>query len=310
MKYIFIIFLFVTIFTVHEGSVLASSMSIPFEAEDVGLQEYLGDDTSAGARSDGTVQINNAILTIVNWIKNILGLLAAAWIIWNGFLLVNAQGNESVYETSQRSIMWGVIALVGSFLVDPFIRNVIYGGGDVLAPGQALLNPEMSTGRGILEIEGLIFWGKSMIAIIAVVMILYTGMKTMVSLDSDDQLSKQKTNMKWIVGGIILIIFNEIMVGSGIYGNPSINASTGKPETLRDSVRVITEASGFVGFLLYFVATMAVAALVYGGYLILTAAFNEEQADTGKTIIKNVLIGLVIVFISYTLVQSVIFLKA
>lgn len=310
MKYVFIILLLITMFTFNESHVLASSMSIPFGGEDVGLQEYLGDDSSAGARSDGTVQINNAILAIVDWIKNILGLLAAAWIIWNAFLLVNAQGNESVYEKSQRSIMWGIIALIGSFLVDPFIRNVIYGGGDVLEPGQALLNPEMSTGRGILEIEGLIFWMKSMIAIISVVMILYTGMKTMVSLDSDDQLSKQKTNLKWIVGGVILIIFNEIMVTFGIYGNPSINPNTGKPETLRDSVRIITEATGFVGFLLYFVATVAVAALVYGGYLILTASFNEEQADQGKTIIKNVLTGLVIVFISFILVQSVIFLKA
>ena len=39
-------------------------------------------------------------------------------------------------------------------------------------------------------------------------------------------------------------------------------------------------------------------------------AYTDEQADQGKTIIKNVLTGLVIVFISFILVQSVIFLKA
>lgn len=310
MIYFFLILIASVLFFSGDISVLANSIDIPFKPGDVGLKTFEGVDTTQGSRTDGAVQINNALLEIVRWFRNILGVLASVWIIWQGFNLVNSQGDEAVYESAQKSIMWGVIALVGSFLVDPFIRNVIYGGGDTISAGQALLNPELSTGRGILELSGLMFWIKTMLGITAVAMIMFTGMRSIVSLDSDDEIANQKRNIQWVIIGILIIVFNEILVNFGIYGSPSINPNTGKPETIRDSVRVITEASGFVGFLLYFFAALSVAAIVYGGFLILTASYNEEQAETGKSIIKNVVLGVIIAFVSYMLVRSVIFLQA
>ncbi|MBT4937191.1 hypothetical protein HON22_04715 [Candidatus Peregrinibacteria bacterium] len=310
MIYVLLIFIAGALFFSGDISIFANSIDIPFKPGDVGLKTFEGADSTQGARTDGAVQINNALSEIVSWFRKILGALAAAWIIWQGFTLISAQGDEAVYENAQRSIIWGIIALVGSFLVDPFIRNVLYGGGDSISAGQAILNSELSTGRGILELSGLMFWIKTMLGVIAVAMIMYTGMRSIISLDSDDEISNQKRNVQWVVIGIMIIIFNEIFVNFGVYGNPTINPNTGKPETIRDSIRVITEVSGFVGFLLYFFAALAVAAIVYGGYLILTAAFNEEQAETGKNIIKNVLTGIVIAFLSYMLVRSVIFLQA
>ena len=49
----------------------------------------------------------------------------------------------------------------------------------------------------------------------------------------------------------------------------------------------------------------AVIILIYGGFLYITSAGNSDQAGKGKTAIFNALIGIVIIVLSYTIVQIV-----
>lgn len=49
----------------------------------------------------------------------------------------------------------------------------------------------------------------------------------------------------------------------------------------------------------------AVIILIYGGFLYITSAGNTESATKGKTAIINALIGIVIIVLSYVIVQIV-----
>lgn len=49
----------------------------------------------------------------------------------------------------------------------------------------------------------------------------------------------------------------------------------------------------------------AVVMLIYGGFKYITSAGNTDQATTGKTAIVNALIGIVIIVLSYIIVQIV-----
>jgi heme/copper-type cytochrome/quinol oxidase subunit 2 len=49
----------------------------------------------------------------------------------------------------------------------------------------------------------------------------------------------------------------------------------------------------------------AVIILIYGGFLYITSAGNTDQAGKGKTAIQNALIGIVIIVLSYIIVQIV-----
>lgn len=49
----------------------------------------------------------------------------------------------------------------------------------------------------------------------------------------------------------------------------------------------------------------AVVILIYGGFLYITSAGNTENATKGKTAILNALIGIVIIVLSYIIVQIV-----
>lgn len=62
--------------------------------------------------------------------------------------------------------------------------------------------------------------------------------------------------------------------------------------------------TGWTNFLLPFVGTIAISAIVYAGFLYLTAASNEEQSGKAKKIIIWVVIGIVIIFSAYAIVNT------
>ena len=49
----------------------------------------------------------------------------------------------------------------------------------------------------------------------------------------------------------------------------------------------------------------AVIVLIFGGFLYITSAGNDDQAKKGRTAIQNALIGVVIIVLSYVIVQIV-----
>ena len=58
-----------------------------------------------------------------------------------------------------------------------------------------------------------------------------------------------------------------------------------------------------VGNVLLFLAIVAVLYGIYGGFLMVTAGGDEEKVKKGRTIIFQVLIGLVVIFLANSIVQ-------
>lgn len=63
--------------------------------------------------------------------------------------------------------------------------------------------------------------------------------------------------------------------------------------------------AGWTNFVLPFVSVLAIAALVYAGFLYITAMGNEDQTSKAKNIIVWVVIGIVIIVSAYALVNTV-----
>ncbi|MFA6458002.1 MAG: hypothetical protein WCV72_01250, partial [Patescibacteria group bacterium] len=78
-------------------------------------------------------------------------------------------------------------------------------------------------------------------------------------------------------------------------------ASNYKGNTYGDAIGSIT---GWTNFTLPFVGVIAIAALIYAGFLYLTAAGNEDQAKKAKNIIIWVVIGIIIIFSAYAIVNT------
>lgn len=65
-------------------------------------------------------------------------------------------------------------------------------------------------------------------------------------------------------------------------------------------------ANNIIGNLMMFLAFLAVAYGIWGGFQIITAWGDEEKVKKGRTILIQVSIGLVVIFIANSLVQFVI----
>ncbi|MBD3328222.1 hypothetical protein GF340_02850 [Candidatus Peregrinibacteria bacterium] len=75
--------------------------------------------------------------------------------------------------------------------------------------------------------------------------------------------------------------------------------ATGGQGSLRDLVLT------FLNFFLGFLGIIAVIMIIYGGILYVTAAGNQESIDKGKKIILYSIIGIVIILLSFALVNTV-----
>ncbi len=77
------------------------------------------------------------------------------------------------------------------------------------------------------------------------------------------------------------------------------NAPVNSPDPQGLAVRLVK-------ILLYFAGIVAVIMAIIGGYQIMTSAGNTTQAANGRKTLTNAIIGLVIVILSYVIIQAVI----
>ena len=66
-----------------------------------------------------------------------------------------------------------------------------------------------------------------------------------------------------------------------------------------------TIIQNYVNYFIGFSALVAVIYGIYGGFIYLTAGGNDEQVKKAKTIFKQVAIGLVVIFLAYSVVEFV-----
>lgn len=77
------------------------------------------------------------------------------------------------------------------------------------------------------------------------------------------------------------------------------------PNGARNNVDVGQLIHLIINWALYIAAIAAVIFIIIGGYQYITSAGNDAQAKKGRQTLQNALIGLVIVVLSYMIVQVV-----
>ncbi len=82
--------------------------------------------------------------------------------------------------------------------------------------------------------------------------------------------------------------------------NPqAISTATGGQGSFRSLALTI------VNFFLTFLGLIAVVMIIYGGFLYVTAAGNQEKIESAKKIIMYAVIGIVVILLSFAIVNTV-----
>ncbi len=114
-----------------------------------------------------------------------------------------------------------------------------------------------------------------------------------------------KTTAVSLITGAVLMVSSLSMVSaqSGFINNSdnpnAVSTATGGQTSFRQLALTI------VNFFLSFLGLIAVIMIIYGGFLYVSAAGNQEKIESAKKIIMYAIIGIIVILLSFAIVNTV-----
>ena len=270
---------------------------IPFDDQsDTRLSERF--DAFGWNLREDTKFVEGGILAIVDLMRKLMWTTAVIWAFYAGFQLVVSQWDEDTVNKSKRQLRWSIIALLLILLADPLLRTVFYWWGWGVRPWDAIMSAEAAK-TWVLEMEWLISYLQTFVALIALFMIVTVWIKTIFSLDKEEAIENQTKTITWIWIWMILIFLNKVFIYAGVLWNPVTWEE-------RNVAKLIWELSWVLWYFLWFVWALAVWFLIYWWFLMITSSWEDDQNTKWKNIVINLIIGIVIIVLSYALVSDLI----
>lgn len=239
---------------------------------------------------------SGGFLGIVLYLRDqILALLygvAVFLVVWAGVRLISSS-DEGKLDAAKRTI---AATAVGIMLAHLSLRilDAFYGPGGALAPG---------AGAQILsqEIGGIIDFVASIIGTVAILVILGSAIKAVLSFGKEDS-EGVRNAVYGVVLGIGLIVISGAV--KAVLGLPE-DTSPGAPDSPTPDP-IIARGVEIAVIILSFIALIAVGVIIYAGLLMVVNFGNEDQYEKAKGIIKRALTGLIVILFANLLIFFVV----
>ena len=235
-----------------------------------------------GNNACGFVEIAQAV---VDRFRPLLSGAAVLVIVIAGYRMIIAQEDEAV--TKARVMMTGTVSgLIMVWLIDPFI-HAFYGSSGEVPRGA------MAEGAGVLTVEvlGIIEWALTVVAALAVLMIIVTGLKAVAQPTSEEGIGNIRKTMISVAAGLILLVF-RMFIGEAFTESAS-------------PIPLLGTAVYLISYLLGFLALIAIVMVIYAGFQYVLSFGKEETATQAKGLFIRVMVGAVVIIVSLALVNFI-----
>lgn len=241
------------------------------------------------AHAAGGADIRDLIVQTIRITAPLWVTVGVLIIVIAGFTLMLSH-DESATDKARKTIVAVVIGgmIITILMVMQPLRliSLVYTG----VPGTEVVD---ATAAFAEESEGIASWVATIAAMAGVLTIIIAMIRAVASFGSDEGAYKNvRTAVLHIVGGIIVIAAAYI---------------------IRDVFFVIHEPSPLLAFIvdvlaiiLSIITFIAVTVLIYAGVRMITSFGREEDFSAAKSLMIRVLVGLVIILLSYAMVQLVV----
>lgn len=300
-------------FILFTGSVLiVLSPALADESVDVSgtLTEIMGDGNKEilpgfstkghfdASYETGASNITSALLFVVDLIKYFIATVAVVVIIISGIKLVTAGNSiDEVSKNEIENIKYALIGLVVIAVADVMVKEVFFGEyGEVL---RSEADAELGAQRGSGLLKSLYDLFKYFGGAIAILMIVYAGIRLLISGGKEEVSTKMKNVIMWAVIGLVLLVLGEYVIKVVIYPSHGEQLSdVGKASEL--IVMITNFVSGFV-------ATIAVAMYMYAGFLyVISGAGNDSNIEKAKKVVIGASIGLFLALGAFAIANTLI----
>ncbi|OGJ55695.1 hypothetical protein A2706_00950 [Candidatus Peribacteria bacterium RIFCSPHIGHO2_01_FULL_51_35] len=231
-------------------------------------------------------------------------------IVVSGIRMIITEEEES-FGKAKRIISASLTGVILSYLVEPIV-NAFYGGlgsgtitagifGGIGIGSVPTSNVPLGASILYIQVMGLINWALVIVGTLTVFMIIVSGFKAMTKAGSEEGVSELRRTVFYVIGGVILIVFAETLnLTFGLFSEaPSL---PGVPSVAPVAQAIVL----IVNFVLSFAALVAVAIIIYCGFQMVLNFGNEEMFTKAKSLLIRVAIGLVLIGMSFAIVNFVI----
>lgn len=245
----------------------------------------------------GASNITSAILFVVDLFKYLIGTVAVLVLIISGIRLVTAGKNiEEIAQSQKENIKYAIIGLGVIVVADTMIQQVFFGEqGEVL---RSEADVQLAAERGTEQLKSIYSLMAYFAGSVAIFMIIYAGIRLVTAGGQEEVTNKMKKVITWAIIGLMLIGVAEFVVKDIVF--PEQGARLTDPD---QAARLIVMVTNFVSG---FVATIAIAMYMYGGFLYVTAGGQEDNTGKAKKVFMGATIGLVLALAAFALVNTLI----
>lgn len=292
--------------------VLAQSLVLPDVANYGGMVQNPGTVTSFDSAFASLV-----VGTVLN-IRYLLLAVAVAMIVFAGFGLVTAQGNEEKWKNAKNTLVFAIVGLALVGLSGEIVRIFAVGKCAELGllpsynntgcvEGGFLKNPQAIIQRTTLfnkAVQYLITFVKYLIGAVAVLVLMRSALR-MVSNSAGDELEKDKKNIVACVIGLILIVISDPIINNVFFSiDKTRYPSVGGAVVGINYAQGISEIIGFTNFIVSILTPVAILVIVAGGVMYMTSGGNAENQAKAKRMIFLALLALIIIYGAFAIVST------
>lgn len=232
--------------------------------------------------------IGTVTFAIMSGLRLLVNGVAVLVIVITGFLLVTSQ-DENQLSTARKTIFAAIMAMILINVAEPIHSALITGFNGGAGAG---------AGAGIIsgEVLGIIDFIEEPILVIAVLMIIISGIRAVITFGTDQGITNIRRTVFSICAGIILLVFKVALarsIGSTAEDVSGIGAGTNDAQGIVDTIVTVT------GIIVGFMALAGVVVIAIAGIILVVNKGDQEVATRARSLIIRVLLGLAVILISY-----------
>lgn len=261
--------------------------------KNTGLQDVEGRFHPDSAVDQGADTITSVLFYAIDFLKYLIGGIAVLFAITSGIKLITATNKiDEVAEKEKENLKYIIYGLILIVVADQLITKVFFGDyGECIASSS---NAEACATAGGGIIQGVYSFVLAIMATVAVFVLVVAAFRLVTSYGTEETITKEKKRIVMAVIGLLIAGTGEFAIKAVVF--PKAGTKGIDVAAAQNLVYTLTN------FIASFIATGAALMLVYGGYLYVISAGNDEQVGKAKKIMISAVIGIVIALAAYGIV--------
>jgi len=171
-----------------------------------------------GKSATNIVQLAVKIIYILGGFSTLLPIIA---VTYSGFSMVIAQGNEEAISRAKTSLTWAVVGFMISILSFVIVGATLNLMGVTLPDPMAALSGKQSDVINPLGsqvnsfpafVTGLLVNFLQFAGIVAVIFIVISGFRYILSAGNEEQARTAKTSLTWSIVGVVVILLSYVII--------------------------------------------------------------------------------------------------